>query len=407
MKIWLKCIIAIIIGLLAGIVLPFGKDSWIISLSSILMNFARYILLPLLFFSGSIAAFELYEDKVLHKVVLKVVIAGLLSIFFFGLIGLVAAYLLVPGRIPLTVDSASFIEAAPKPLFITEQILAKNAFSTLGNFEFLLPSTIFAIILGLAFSHDKAATKPVVVFFDSMSRILWQINSFFVEVFPLALIAASIATSISIFKTQRISMYSSLFFAITVEIIFVVIFLLPLTLWLFNKKENPYKILYAFLAPSLIALISGHSYVQAGASSKHLKESLGVRRRANSLSLPLALFFGKAGTTMVSATAFVSVLNSYSNLGLGSNIFFWILVMTPFFSLLLGSKPGLGPISAIASLCAAYGRGFESGYILFVPIALPVAMLAAFIDSLIASCIVYAVANSENLAKQKELRHFI
>ncbi|GAB1433018.1 cation:dicarboxylase symporter family transporter [Spirochaetota bacterium] len=407
MKIWLKCIIAMAIGLLAGFVLPLEKDSWIIGLSAIMLNFGRYVLLPLLFFSAAIAAFELYESKMLHKIISKAILAGILSMVSLGFIGLLAAFLFAPGRIPLAADTASPAEAIPGPLSILGQFFPSDAFSTLGNFDFLLPAVIFAIILGLAFSHDKTATKPVVVFFDSMSRILWQANSFLVEILPLALVFASTAVSISIFKTQRIAMYSSLFLTIAIETLFVVLVFMPLALWLFNRKDNPFKTMYAFLAPSLIALVSGHSYVQAGASAKHLKESLGVRRRASSLSLPLALFFGKAGTTMVTATAFVSVLNSYSNLGLGSNVFFWILLMAPLYSLFLGAKPGLGPLCAVAALCGAYGRGFESGYILFIPVALPLSMLAAYLDALMASCIVYAVANSEGLAQQKDTRHFI
>ncbi|MCK7479772.1 MAG: hypothetical protein M0C28_22620 [Candidatus Moduliflexus flocculans] len=58
-----------------------------------------------------------------------------------------------------------------------------NAFQALvSGGDGLAPLLILAVILGLAFSFDQAVTKPVIGMFDSLSRILYQINSFFVEI---------------------------------------------------------------------------------------------------------------------------------------------------------------------------------------------------------------------------------
>jgi len=178
-------------------------------------------------------------------------------------------------------------------------------------------------------------------------------------------------------------------------------------MWALNRKRNPYKTLFAMAAPAIAALVSGNAYTAAGASAKHLKESLGVRRRSGAVSMPLALAFGRAGTAMVTATAFVAILNSYSNLGLGSNAVLWMMASVPATALLLGAAPGSGPIVALAALCASYGRGFESGYILLVPAALPLAMIAAFIDSICMAGVVAAVASREGYAHAKDMRHFI
>ena len=110
---------------------------------------------------------------------------------------------------------------------------------------------------------------------------------------------------------------------------------------------------------------------------------------------------------MVTATAFVAILNSYSNLGLGSSALLWMMATVPATALLLGAAPGAGPIVALTTLCASYGRGFESGYILLAPAALPLAMIAAFIDAICSACIVSAVASIEGYVQVKELRHFI
>jgi len=407
MKIWIKYLIATLIGAIAGSVMPLGDGSTLNVLAQVLMNVGRYVLLPLTFFSVAVASFELHEERRLHRVWLKTALVAVASVIAFSLIGLAGAIALSPGRIPLSTDSIHPVDAIPRLLDIAGSVVAEDAFSTLRRFDFIVPAAIFAIILGLAFSFDRTATKPVVTFFDSMSRILWQINSFFVEIFPLPLIVLAAARTVSIARTPRLAVFASLFGAVAIETAVAVLVIIPLALWLSDRKANPYKTVFALVAPALAGLASGHGYVQAGAAAKHLKESLGVRRRAGAIALPFALALGRAGTAMVTATAFVTVLNSYSNLGLGPSAFFWVILAVPACALLLGAAPSAGPITAIAALCGAYGRGFESGYILLVPVALPLAMAAGFIDALVSACVVQAVARSEGFAHAKELRHFI
>lgn len=407
MKIWLKYLIATLIGIVAGLIIPIGDGAALDTLAGILLNVGRYTLLPLTFFSTAIAAFELHEARRLHGIWFKTALAAVASVALFSLVGLAGAFALAPGRIPLSTDATQAVGSPPTILGIAGSVLAVDAASTLVDFEFVMPAAVFAMILGLAFSFDKSATKPVVAVFDSLSRILWQINSFFVEILPIPLIVAAAARAVSIARTPRLAVFGSLFGAIAIETAVAALVILPLALWIVDRKVNPYKTIFALSAPALAALVSGHGYVQAGAAAKHLKESLGVRRRAGAVTLPLAIAAGRAGTAMVTATAFVTVLNSYSNLGLGSNTFLWMLAAVPGYALLLGAAPGAGPIVAISALCSAYGRGFESGYILLVPMALPMAMAAAFMDSLVSACIANAVSRSEGLAQAKELRHFI
>ncbi|GAB1455085.1 cation:dicarboxylase symporter family transporter [Spirochaetota bacterium] len=407
MKIWLKYLIATLVGLLAGLVIPAGDGSLLSSVAGIVMNMGQYTLLPLIFFSVAIAAFELHEEKRLHRVWLKTAGYSLVMVFALSLIGLAGAFLFSPGRIPLSSETNANVGTVPSFLAILSSLFTQDAFSTLLSFDFILPASLFALILGVAFAYDKSTTKPAVSFFDSLSRILWQINSFFVEFLPLPLIVASMARVVSINKTPRLSVFGPLFGALGFETAIVVLILLPLALWLLDRKKNPYKTIFALIAPAIAGLVSGNSYIQAGVAAKHLKESLGVRRRAGAVSLPISLSVGRAGTAMVTATAFVTILNSYSNLGLGSSAILWMILSVPVTALLLGAAPGSGPIVALTALCASYGRGFESGYILLVPIALPLAMIAAFIDGISMSAVVATVASSEGYVQPKDIRHFI
>lgn len=407
MKIWLKYLIAAVVGAAAGLVIPAGNGAALDAVAGIALNVGRYMLFPLMFFSVAVASFELHEEHKLARLWGRTTLYSVVTVIAFTLLGLAGAFLFSPGRIPLASDASIRVEALPGFLGILGSVIPGDAFAGLATAGFLLPVTLLATILGLGFAFDRTATKPVVSFVDSMSRICWQINSFFVEILPLPLIIAAAARAAAITRTQRLGTFGPLFLAIGIESVFAIFAVLPLALFLVDRKRNPYKTLFALTAPALAALISGHGYVQAGATIKHLKESLGIRRRSSAVSLPLALAFGRAGSAMVTATAFVAVLNSYSNLGLGSGAILWMIVVVPITALALGAAPGTGPIVALAALCAGYGRGFESGYVLVAPAALPMALVAAAVDTIVSGCIAAAVADADGLAEPKDVRHFI
>ena len=407
MKIWLKYLIATIVGVIAGLVIPAGNLVALDAFAGAVMNIGRYALLPLVFFSASVAAYELHEDKRLARVWLRTSGYSVALVVALAFIGLAGAFIFSPGRIPLSTDSTSTVDAVPTIVGILSAVIPADASVALRSSDFLLPVAVFATILGLAFAFDKTVTRPVVALFDSSSRIFWQINSFFVEVLPLPLIAAAAARTASMAGNQRLSVFGPLFVAVGFESAFVILALLPGILFMMDRTRNPYKTLFALAAPAIAALVSGHSYIQAGVAAKHLKESLGVRRRVGAVALPLALAFGRAGSAMITATSFVAILNSYSNLGLGSSAVLWMMAAVPAAALFLGAVPGAGPIAALATLCATYGRGFESGYILLAPAALPLAMVAAFVDAACMSCVVAVTASKEGFVQSKDLRHFI
>jgi Na+/H+-dicarboxylate symporter len=408
MKIWLKYLIAAILGVALGLVVPFTESMGIMDvLTMVSMNLGRYMLLPILFFSMPIAVHELLEDKRLLRTGARAIAYSVLAVFTLTIVGIIGGLFLSPGRIPLSTDASFAVDPIPTIREISLALLPANPLQTLLSIDFILPLALLGTMIGMALSFDRSATKPVLTLFDSISRISWQINSFFVEILPLPLIMVSAARTISIARTARLAIFGRMLAILGIEVAIVVVIVLPLAIYLANGRRNPFKLLYGVLAPSLAGAITGHTAIPAGILLKHLKESLGVRRRSSTVSLPLAMTFGRAGTAMISATAFIVILSSYSSLGIGSSTIGWMLLFIPASALLLGAAPGLGPLSAIAFLCAAYGRGFESGYILVVPIAFPLMALGAFLDVGIQGIIAALLARHEEMSVDKTARHFI
>ena len=391
-----------------GLVVPLAGSMGVLdALTETSMNLGRYMLLPILFFSMPIAVHELMEDRKLLRTGGRAIAYSVLAVFSMTMLGIGGGLLLSPGRIPLSSDASFAVASIPTIREITLALIPANPLQVLLSVDFILPMALLGTMIGLALSFDRSATKPALNLFDSISRISWQINSFFVEILPLPLIFISAARTVSIATTPRLGIFGRMLAVLGIELAIVTLIIVPLTIYLVNGRRNPFKLLYGLLAPSMAAALTGHTAIPAGILLKHLKESLGVRRRSSTVSLPLAIAFGRAGTALVSATTFIVILSSYSSLGIGTSTIGWMLLYIPASALLLGAAPGLGPLNALAFLCAAYGRGFESGYILLVPVAFPLLAMGAFLDIIVQGVVVALVAGHEGMAVEKTAPHFI
>ncbi|MBU0935829.1 MAG: cation:dicarboxylase symporter family transporter [Spirochaetes bacterium] len=405
MKLWIKYLIASVLGLAIGLFTPIGGPL-LDTLSTVAVNMVRVMLVPLLLFSIPVAVHELHGDRKLLRTLTRTTIYSLLALLIFTLLGSGGAILFSTTRIPLGNESGSLPEL-PTIARLLETAFPANIFGVIASSDYLLPVLLLGLVLGLAFSSEKNAAKPVLQLSDSLSRLSWQINSFILELFPLPLVLLSAARIGSIKAIPDLTPYARLFSLLGIEVAIALIVLLPLVIFIATKGKNPLRILYALIAPAITAVFTANYYAPAGILARHLKESLGVRRRVGSVALPLAMMIGRPGTALVSASSFIIILNSYSSLGLGPNAFLWILGMVPLSVLLSTAAPAAGPAACTAFLCASYGKGFESGYLLILPIALPLQAIATFLDVLILGTVTYLTAVGEHEAMHKEVRHYI
>jgi len=409
MKIWMKYLMGALLGAALALAIPLedtGLRNAMGFLFDISIRIGRYALVPLVLFSVPVAVFEQNEDKEFWRGLGRTILVLLSAVAVLSLFGVGVAAAVRPARIPLVADTGS----VGRTLGVKDLLFAvfpESPFAALASGQFLLPTYFLALLLGLAFSHDRSATKPVVQLFDSLSRVFYQINSFFAEFLGILIIATTAHNVLELRAAPRADVYRPLLATVGIESLVVILVVLPAVLWFFGGKKNPYRILYALLAPSLAALVSGDLYFPLGSLMKHAKESLGIRRRANALDIPLAAIFGRAGTALVTSTAFIVVLSSFSNLGVSPASLLWIVVFAPIATLLVGSSPDRGAMAALMSLCALYGRGFENGFLIAAPVALPLIAVGSFLDALWAGCASLLLSRRSGLAQEKESRFFI
>lgn len=410
MKIWIKLLAGTIIGILLGFFLPLRgaeQQETLSYLSTLVIHIGRYTIFGLIFFSLVTGTYELKQDKKLIKVYVRIIVYMLISTFALVLIGIVSVVFIPIERIPIIIEEHA-VRTSPGIQEMILRVFPKNmfrAFITEGNF--LFPLYFLAFFIGLNFSFDRLITRPAISFFDSMSRIFYHINSFIVEILAVGMVIISIQFIKEIRGTEELELFRQLFIILIINTIIIVLGIFPALLYAFGKRENPYKWLYAMIAPAITAFLSRDSYFTLSTLTKHGKDSMGVPRKIGSANYPLFAMFGRAGTAMVTAVSFIVILTSYSSLGISLQLFLWVMIFSFLFSFTLSTVPGAGVFVALSGMCAIYGRGLEEGY-LILGAAMPLLIsFGVMLDVITSSFVGLLVAQHEEVHEEVEPADFI
>jgi Na+/H+-dicarboxylate symporter len=410
MKVWLKLLVGSLLGILLGFLLPHDNQTIVGALAwleALALRIGRYGVAPVLVFSLTIAIYELRQDGRFWGLIFRsfVVMAG--SSLFIITAGIIVTLFFPPARIPILIEE----ELEAISLGLSDNILdifPSNMFSVLGGDGiYLFPLCVFAFFLGMGLSYDRNYTKPIISLLDSLSRIFYHVVSFFSEVLALVLIILAAYWAIRYHGVLRADVFGDLILLLGIFGVVLGFGILPLFLYFLKPKTNPWVELYGSLGPALAAFFSGDINFTLPVLLRHVKENLGARRRVNTVTLSLFSAFGRSGSAMVAAMAFIVIIKSYSSLGVTPADVFSIGLRAFLISFLLARHPGDGAYTALAVLCVGYGRGFEAGYLILKPLAFYLIAVGAFLDVMLASFATYALAKMTGFQEEKSPRHFI
>ena len=409
MKLWFKYLLGISLGIFLSFVLPpsvYSDGKAFKTILEISIRLGSLMLSALLFFSIPLAVYKLFENQEFWKYSGKNIAFFLLSLFAMGIVGLLIGISTAPMRIPLLSDTAS------QPIAGVSSILLKIVPANLADVftnstEYLLPMILLAYALGLAFAHDPLMVRPLMSLSDVLSRTLYLINTFITEILGALLIPISAASAHAVWISLSSGVYNAFYLLLLGEFVFFIFVATPAMFYFASGKMNPFPALYALTGPALAAFVSGNLRFAAGCLVKHANENLGIKRRYSNISLPIGIFFGRAGTALVTAATFIAILSSYSQISLSFFSLLGIVFLVPSVAVIGGLAPQQGPIIAITLLCSFFGKGFENGYLTVVPLALPLSMFAALMDTIWIGAVSAAIAQRQNLRELKSPKNYI
>ena len=410
MKIWLKYLLGITIGIILG---TFISPENIVFrdilkfLTELTINIGRYTVFPLVFFGIGYGTFKLKQEKRITAVYLKMIAAIAISSTLLVLIATGIVLLFSPDRIPIIIEN-QISYSFPGYRDILKSVFPMSLFQIFTeNNNFLLPVTFLGFFLGLNFSFDKVMTRPAYQLFDAMSRILYHIGNFIVEILGFGMIILAANFTIQIIHAPQLILFYQLIILLTINTVIIIFGVYPAFIYFLGGKQNPYKILYAIMAPSLAAAASGNSYFTLTSLILHLKENLGVPRKIGSSTLPFFTLFGKAGTAAVTSITFFLILKSYSSLSISPSGILWIMLFSMLTSFLAGSVPGIGVLVSLAVMCRLYGKGIEEGFLIIGSIAPVLVSFSVLIDTVTAGVSTYLITYHEKGNKEIPIKDFI
>ncbi|MBQ0040101.1 MAG: dicarboxylate/amino acid:cation symporter [Treponema sp.] len=409
MKLWLKYLIGIGVGLVLAVILPPSSVQSKAALDfivDIVIRFGRYTLVPVLFFSVAVSAFKLREEKQLFKTSIWTVSVIVCSSLGLMILGLVSALIVKLPRIPITTEKISEVVPFTWQVLVSK-IFPYSGFEALIDGLYLFPCFVFAFLAGTGSASDTNASKSAVGLFDSLSKVFYIVMSFFTEILAVGMIAVMFRWTLEFIDTVKTGVFNSLILMLFIELLVIAFVIYPLVLRFLCHEMHPYKILYAGICPFITAFFSGDTNLALALHLRHGKESLGIRRRVNAFSFPLFSIFGRGGAALVQTISFVLILRSYSSLGIPVTDVFWIGGISFLLSFALAGIPCGGPFIAVTAMCLIYGRNFESGYLLLKNAAPLICAMAAGIDALTAIFGSYIVAVKTKTVQHQELRKYI
>ncbi|HUX13690.1 MAG TPA: cation:dicarboxylase symporter family transporter [Spirochaetia bacterium] len=397
MKIWMRFLAGGIVGLLIGLYLPlYGGDTLDLFrfLDRLVLNIGKYVVFPMVFFGLASGIRELKEERAVFSTIARAIAYIMAATAALAFLGALSVTVLSPERVPIVVQEAS-AQTLPTVRALLLQVFPGNALQVLQFHDFLLPLLVLALVVGLTLNSPGLYSSPVTDLFDSMSRILYRINSVVFEVIGIGFIALAAYSALELRQLGDMELFRQLFITIVFTAALVALVLIPLAVYFFGGRQNPLQFLYAMVAPALAALFSRDAYFSLGILTRVGREELRVPRKQGSILFPLNAVFCRSGSAMVTAIAFILVLRSYSSLELSLVQFVWVILLTFLTSFLLGAAPGVGVMVSLSLLSRLYGRGLENGYLILQAAGPILVSIGAFLDVAVSGTIAYLLAGSE------------
>ncbi len=407
MKIWIKLLIGTVLGIVLGVFIPESLGGDLLDgLAKIFINVGRYTVYPLVFFSLIIGTYELRLERNIIRTYGFVFFYMIASTLICVIVGVLSAVIFSPERIPvMPVESEKPNIPGLQETLLT--VFPRNFFDAIvGNGNFILPILVVAFVLGANLTFDKALTKPIVQFIDTLSRLFYHINSLVVEIFAIALIAITASSVIKITSIVDNSMYVQLIIVLIIDLAVIIFGVFPLLFYFLTDRRNPYKHLYAIAAPLLTALATGDEYISLGMLVKHGKENLAIPRTIGSSAYPVFALFGKGGTALIASVAFIVIIKSIKY-DINFQDVMWVIGFSFLVSFALSSVPGSGAFVAIALLSSLYGKGYQDAYLIFKQLAPLLISIGVVIDVAASAFSSFLLAYQRGIRSKTEALDYI
>jgi len=365
-KIAIGLVIGVIVGIIVGPAITPVKP-----LGDFFVSLLKMIIMPIVLFSLVVGSASISPARGV-RIGVKTIVFYLVTTFIAVLIGLALANIFKPGLgLALVGEGVAQEVTAPAIKDVLLGLIPTNPFAALATGA-VLPTIVFAILLGTALSYIKGAKVPriaeagenVLRVFDGLAEAMYKLVRWVLEVAPygvFALIAVIVGTQgAKVFGPLAVvigAVYLGLIFH------YLVVYGGIIRLW----GLNPVKLWSGARDASLTAFVTRSSSGTLPVTMRVAEENLGIDRSVYSFTLPLGATINMDGTCLYQAVCALFIANAIGMpLGIGSQVI--VMLTAVLASIGTAGVPGAGaimllmvleavglPVAAGSSVALAYG----------------------------------------------------
>lgn len=311
MKLWVKILIGMFLGLIVGALLG-PKANMLKPIGQLFLNMIGMLITPLIFASMVSGITSIKDPAKLGRVGLKTLILYLSTTAISIVIGLFFAYLLKPGIGVGFVSTASsatvqyhHVGGIGEMFF---NIIPSNPFQafTQGN---VMQIIVFAVFVGIAIQFSKEKGKPMLHFFESVAEVMYTLTGLVMKFAPIGVFAIMAPISGTFGFTILIplmkllgTIYTALFFQF---------FLVFGVILVFMCRLNPIPFFKGMLEAIIFAFTTSSSSATVPVTIHCAQHNLGVPKNIACFVIPLGSTINMNGTAIFQGVAAVFIAQMY------------------------------------------------------------------------------------------------
>ncbi|MDP1881233.1 MAG: dicarboxylate/amino acid:cation symporter [Parachlamydiaceae bacterium] len=307
MKLWVKIFIAMVLGVITGLIL--GENSvYLKPLGTLFLNLINMIIVLLIFSSMAVGITGIHDPQKLGRLGGKTIGIYFLTTQVAILLGLFAATLFnVGSALHLT---ATGVNNSPALSFsdILLSIIPSNPIAAMVNGN-ILQVIVFSVFLGLAINFSGSKGKPLRDALQSLSDVMYRLTSLVMEFSPIGVfgIMAWVAGTFGINLLLPLFKFLGVYYGVCC-LHFLIVYV-TLLKGIAGLQIKP------FLKGSRDAIMMALSTCSSAATlpvAMHCaQENLGVSKNISGFVLPLGITLNMNGTAIFQAMSAVFVAQAY------------------------------------------------------------------------------------------------
>jgi Na+/H+-dicarboxylate symporter len=370
-RLWLKVIIALVLGVVTGFIMgpevgifnpsfSNAATNWIAFPGHLFISLIQMIVIPLVVGSIIIGITSVSDPDKLKSMGLYLVLYFVATTVIAVSIGLGAAFIIKPGTY-ITVDAEQLNElensdTGPAVISIQDipnavvDLIPKNPLSDMvaGN---MLGIVIFSIIIGLALSAMKKDTaKPMIILLASLQEVCITVVKWAMKLVPVAVFGLMTRlTATAGFGTLK----GMGIYVITVLLGLMILLMVYYIIILFITKQNPGSFFKKIRDVQLLAFSTSSSAAVMPVSIKKAEDELGVSPSVSRLIIPVGATINMDGTALYQAVATIFLAQAFG-VTLDTSGIILLVITSVAASIGAPSAPGVG-IVILASILTSVG----------------------------------------------------